>query len=483
MGAAPLSAAVGCADSSKWQRIGMLEPKSNIFDVYEIGGLLGSGSFGQVRLCWPISEVDNNRKYAVKVVDTKGPVYAHASSFISARQEANILTSVRHPHIVELIDVFEKERWLFLVMECVSGGELFAALADPKVAVSEGCVAAVGRQLLQALRHLHEQSIVHRDVKAENILLLSNPAKTSKWHIKLIDFGLAMRMEQQPACFFRLCREQEVPIEELICGTAYYCAPEVWVNDYGPKVDVWAAGVVLYLALYGAFPYYTGDPSAIEALICDPDSHPSFQPVCKKDCPGYEVSPQARQCLVSLLEKDKENRPTAASALMQSWLQETKRSGSLALVPRPRPLGSSMAARANSVGCGGDFLAMADRPVPVAVRVKAGRAAARPPVEPDKEESRTAALEALKVRVALGSPRACKTASGSPSRSSRSPGNGNAPSFVWRSPRVQSRELEVEAAEGKIKGVPMLSWLEYDVADASLTDSDTDEGHVICTCR
>mmetsp|Transcript_75637 Transcript_75637/g.175370 ORF Transcript_75637/g.175370 Transcript_75637/m.175370 type:complete len:479 (-) Transcript_75637:253-1689(-) len=478
MGAALVGGADGRVSSSNCQLAKTSE--ANIFDLYEIGGLLGSGSFGQVRLCWSTNGQDN-RKYAVKVVDTKGAVYAHASAFLSARQEASILKSVRHPHIVELIDIFEKERWLFLVMECISGGELFAALADPKVAVSEGSVATIGRQLLQALRHLHEQNIVHRDVKAENILLISNPAKTFRWHIKLIDFGLAMRIEQQPSCFFHLCKEQEVPIEELICGTAYYCAPEVWVNDYGPKVDIWAAGVVLYLALYGTFPFYSGDQTALEALICDPDTKPPFQPVCKKECPGYEVSPQARDCLVSLLDKDMENRPTAASMLMQNWLQETRRSGSLALVPRPRLQGSTAAARAHSLGCGGDFLSMVDRPVPVAVRVKAGRAAARPPVEPDKEESRTAAFEALKVRVTGSRP--C------------SPGSnfktlpGDTPSFVWRSAKVQSRELEVGSSEaraatsGHPKALPMLSWLEYDVADATLTDSDTDEGHVICTCR
>jgi len=473
MGAAPLGPGTACAQDPAFQKPDV--SGGSIFDVYEIGGILGSGSFGQVRSCWPRGEPEEKRRFAVKVVDTKSTVYKHAASFISARQEASVLQSVHHPHIVELIDVFEKERWLFMVMECVQGGELFSALADPQVAVNEGCVATVGRQLLEALRHLHDRSIVHRDVKAENILLLTNPAKTSSWHIKLIDFGLAMRVEQPPACLFRMCREQEVPIEELICGTAYYCAPEVWVNDYGPRVDVWAAGVVLYLALYGSFPYYDGDANALEALICDPDAEPTFVPVCAKECPGYQVSPQARQCLVALLEKDEESRPTAAAALQQPWLQETKRSGSVAMLPRPRPPGMK-AARSSSAGCvakGGDQF------VPVAVRVKAGRAAARPPVDSEKEQSRTDALEALKARAARGA--GLDDCKGS--------------SFLWRTPSVTFRQLEAEpepeadsrpdSVEAVSSSLPMLSWMEHDVApaDSSLTDSDTDEGHALCACR
>jgi len=401
----------------------------------------------------------------VKVVDTKGDVYRNAAAFISARQEANILQSVRHPHIVELIDIFEKERWLFLVMEYVTGGELFTALSDPRVAVTEGCVAQVGQQLLEALKHLHTQSVVHRDVKAENILLLSDPAVSGSWHIKLIDFGLAMRIER-PACFFQMCREQEMPFEELICGTAYYCAPEVWVNDYGPKVDVWAAGVVLYLALLGQFPFYDSDPEALEALICSPDKDPSFRPSCLRENPGYQVSSPAHVCLSNLLIKAADERPDAATALMEPWLQNA-RGGS----PKKRSARTSREQTAPSRTSSVDSeLAPGDRPLPLAVRVKAGRAAARPPVEPEKEQSRTAALEALKARAAIAGP--FKSGSFSPRRGGFSR-------------RCQSRELEVDGVETMGGGNPILSWVEHDMApgDTSLTDSDLDDAATVCTCR
>ncbi|CAK0839740.1 unnamed protein product [Prorocentrum cordatum] len=108
-----------------------------------------------------------------------------------------------------------------------------------------------------------------------------------------------------------MCREQEPPLEDLVCGTAYYCAPEVWVNDYGPKVDVWAAGVVLYLALLGTFPFYDRDPNMVEVMICNMDLEPSYVSPCMKGL-GYRISGLARECLEALLVKDPGTTRTAS---------------------------------------------------------------------------------------------------------------------------------------------------------------------------
>jgi len=484
---------VGCTADAAWHRAGLAE--ATVFDVYEIGGVLGSGSFGQVRLCWPVHETEEGGKYAVKIVDSKSEVFRQATSFISARQEANILKGVRHPHIVDLIDVFEKDRWLFLVLECITGGELFTALSNPHVAVTEGCVATVGHQLFQALRYLHDQSVVHRDVKAENILLQSNPAKTSRWHIKLIDFGLAMKVEQ-PACLFRMCKEQEMPLEELICGTAYYCAPEVWVNDYSAKVDVWAAGVVLYLALHGTFPFYDHDAGVLESLICNLDKQPSFQAVCQKDHPDYKISSCAKQTLTALLNKEADLRPSASAALALPWLQPSKQKGSLTRAERspqlqPRvdwgagptllPGRTSSAASLDSGGCK-DFPMECDT-IPVKIRAKAGRAAARPPVDPNKEQSRTKALEAMKRRASIGNVGLHSKLEGC-SPMSRSSSLAD----YLRSPVCQSRELGAEAPferRGLAPSREILSLIESEAAptESSLSDSDADDGMAVCSCR
>mmetsp|Transcript_69748 Transcript_69748/g.145764 ORF Transcript_69748/g.145764 Transcript_69748/m.145764 type:complete len:542 (-) Transcript_69748:341-1966(-) len=434
---------LGCTGLASWQKATFID--STIFDVYEIGGLLGSGTFGQVRLCWPIDRLDQDEKYAVKVVDSKSELFKQATSLLSAKQEANILKGLKHRHVVELVDVYQRERWLFMVMEYVPGGEVFSALSDPDLAVSEDSVALVGRQLLLALEFLHSRSIVHRDVKAENVLLASNPKKTGTWHVKLIDFGLATRTEN-PTCYFPICRDQDLPLEELICGTAYYCAPEVWTNNYSPKVDIWAAGVIVHLALLGLFPYQTGNAAQLESLICNPDEHPTFQPACRKECPDYRISSDSRDALESLLNKNSEERPSASAALTLPFFlpaeerrrqcgtsaawgysldffrpmrsvtlsdnferssttgsQDSEEAHNRPILGGPTLLGS----RAQSEDLkkrrpSGIEACLLERLIPLPIRRKAGRLAARPEVDPNKEMSRTKALDTLRRRAVAG---------------------------------------------------------------------------------
>lgn len=494
--AAPRRPHVGCTTDKTWQSAGL--PEATIFEVYEVGNLLGSGSFGQVRKCWPLHDAHEVSQYAVKLVDTRSEVFKQTTAFISPRQEASILKAVKHPHIVGLVDVFEKERWLFLVLEYAQGGELFSALSNPELTVTEGSVAIVGRQLFSALRHLHEQRVVHRDVKAENILLTSDPAKTKKWHIKLIDFGLAMRIEQH-GCLFQMCREQEMPLEELICGTAYYCAPEVWVNDYTPKVDVWAAGVVLYMALMGTFPFYDNDAGRLEELICDPDASPSFRAVCQKECPDYQVSAGAKRAIAELLAKDADQRPYAAAALQLPWLKSSKQrrpGSSRCFEPKFREPGPNKYDTGDDEG---HQPAAEPQPIPVPIRAKAGRAAARPPVDPNKEQSRTKAFEALKRK---SSPYGSGSFTGSkatestacPMGSAISPlsshGGSDVFSDVWvgtPTSRLLGREHEsgFERKGFLPTSATVINMVEPDIApdDISFSDSDIDDLSAVCSCR
>eukprot|EP00927_Polykrikos_kofoidii_P020144 TRINITY_DN19495_c0_g1_i1.p1 TRINITY_DN19495_c0_g1~~TRINITY_DN19495_c0_g1_i1.p1 ORF type:complete len:490 (+),score=70.62 TRINITY_DN19495_c0_g1_i1:56-1471(+) len=442
------SCSVSQSYSFAWESVGISEvPAATVFDVYEIDGLLGSGVFGQVRLCLPRNESDKN-KYAVKIVDTQGEVFKSAPGHISARQEASTLRLVKHPHVVELIDVFEQERWLFLVMECITGGDLFAAIADSRTIVTQSRIATVGSQLLQALNHLHERSVVHRDVKAENILLSYHPAKTSRWHVKLIDFGLAIRVAQ-PHCLFNMTCKEEGPLEECICGTAYYCAPEVWINDYGPKVDVWAAGVVLYLALFGRFPFYHGEINQLEAMICRATLAPTYAPAKANDTQNYQVCPPALRCLEALLTKDHHERLTAEQALKQTWFHSggTQVASSGAHSPNP-----------------GDLL------IPLSVRAKAGRAAMRPPMDTLKEQARTAGLEALKARADYAS---------AMSRRTKSTSRGSEESSSTAS--CSRRDIDPSDPSSVIA---ILAWEPQDLApaDTSLSDSEVEDEGAMCAC-
>merc|ERR1711937_831923 len=111
-------------------------------------------------------------------------------------------------------------------------------------------------------------------------------------------------MEEGPFMFASCGTPMMARSKNIICGTLYYCAPEVFTNCYGPKVDTWALGVMLYLAVFGCYPYYDRDPVVVENMICDQELEPSWQPVCAEEHPQYQATESACDALGALLEKD-----------------------------------------------------------------------------------------------------------------------------------------------------------------------------------
>jgi len=225
--------------------------------------------------------------------------------------------------------------------------------------------------------------------------------------------------------------------------------------------------------------------------------------VCQKECPDYKVSQSAVQTLTVLLKKDSELRPAASAALALPWLQTSKQEqskrkvSSACLQPRLSGVDSGAgptllpgrSASATSIDGGKDLSADLVEAIPVPIRAKAGRAAARPPVDPNKEHSRTRALEAMKRRASVcnGLHSKLDGFNGPASPMSRSSSIAD----YLRSPVYQSRELTAEAPERRDRGgagvAPsreILSLIENDAAsDDSLSDSDGDDGMAVCTCR
>jgi len=164
--------------------------------------------------------------------------------------EVKILTALSHPHIIQIFGTFETDQHLYLILELVTGGDLFDKIVEQKCGYSEPRARHIFSQILEAIAYLHSNNIVHRDLKPENILL----ARKGEDSIKISDFGLSRVIGE--GSFMR-----------TLCGTPQYLAPEVLGSESAPtpsqssttgydkSVDLWSLGVILYIILSGVPPF------------------------------------------------------------------------------------------------------------------------------------------------------------------------------------------------------------------------------------
>ena len=209
---------------------------------YELGDTLGTGAFAVVRLC---TLKETGDRYAMKVIEKKKFALNHGSKRTGVlMDEVRILQKLNHPHIIKIHDVYDTDKHLYLVLELVTGGDLFdKVIAQQGKGFTEARSYHIFAQMLEATSYLHSHNIVHRDLKPENILL-STPHSDD---IKLSDFGLS-----------RIVGEGSTM--KTLCGTPQYLAPEVLndqlsVRGYDKAVDMWSLGVILYVLLTGMAPF------------------------------------------------------------------------------------------------------------------------------------------------------------------------------------------------------------------------------------
>lgn len=219
---------MGISRSKYWKSTAL----EDIREKYKIGAILGVGTFGQVREC--IHET-SKQSFAVKIVE-QIPSRASWGLGSVARAEADLLASLDHPNIVHFIDVYEDSQFLYVIMERCSGGEVFEKLVAQK-RFSEIEVINFCRQMFSAIEYIHSLDIIHRDIKAENFLF------TADGRVKLIDFGLAVRV-----------RSRKQLLTDVV-GSPQYIAPEMLHHKYSFPVDMWSAGVLLFLMIFGRYPF------------------------------------------------------------------------------------------------------------------------------------------------------------------------------------------------------------------------------------
>ena len=279
-------------------------------EYYTIGRKLGTGNFAKVVLATlkadrgvAATKLKAGQEVAIKVM--KKPSSRSAVERLAMlRAEVEILRSMNHPNVVTLYEVFESQTKLYLVMELLTGGELFDRIVGMGK-YSEEDARYFTFKLLNAVLYLHDRQICHRDLKPENILLASQEENAE---LKISDFGLS-----------KVAASDEL-LMSTRCGTPGYVAPEVLTQErgsggrrYGTACDMWSVGVIVYILLCAAPPFYGKTDAEMNRKI----RSGSFR---FPDKYFKSISAEAKDFICRLLTVDPAARMSAAEALQHEWI-------------------------------------------------------------------------------------------------------------------------------------------------------------------
>ncbi|XP_013708096.2 CBL-interacting serine/threonine-protein kinase 17-like isoform X1 [Brassica napus] len=263
---------------------------------YELGRTLGEGNSAKVKIA---TDIVSGQSFAVKIIDKSRTSRLNVPFQI--KREIRTLKVLKHPNIVRLHEVLASKTKIYMVLECVAGGDLFDRIVRFMYTVSKGKLSETeGRkmfqQLIDGISYCHNKGIFHRDLKLENVLLDENG------HIKITDFGVSAVPQH-----FR-----EDGLLHTTCGSPNYVAPEVLANKGydGAASDIWSCGVILYAILTGCLPF---DDTNL-AVLC--------RKIVKGDPPIPRwLSPGAKTMIKRMLDPNPVTRMTVASIMGNDWFR------------------------------------------------------------------------------------------------------------------------------------------------------------------
>ena len=290
---------------------------------YKYGRLIGQGAFGKVNLGLNIL---TGRIVAVKSFD-KNNSELTGDNMKKIKYETDLMKKLNHPNITKILEMFEDEKYFLIIMEYINGGNLFSFVKKRRK-LSEKTAKFLFRQIILGIKYIHEQNIVHRDIKLENLLIDLNN------NVKICDFGIGRKITSKNQLLFDQC------------GTLMYMAPEILLSTKekgyeGFPVDIWSAGISLYIMLSGTLPFnYKNKKNGEEENEENEDEEESISDKSKKnDDDNFElqysivykepkhiekISDEARDLLKGLLNKDPKKRLTCEQILNHPWLYNFK---------------------------------------------------------------------------------------------------------------------------------------------------------------
>jgi len=269
---------------------------NRVEELYRVGDEIGRGAFSVVKRA---VQKKAGEEVAIKFIEKK---FVDKQDLMLLAREIDIMKKVDHANVLKLREVFETDNTIALVMELVTGGELFYKIVE-KGNYSEKDAANIVAQMINGVEYLHGEGIAHRDLKPENLLCSGDGQDGYKpFRVVIADFGLSKIFDSGEAL-------------ETSCGTPDYVAPEVITAEgsYDKSVDMWSCGVITYVLLCGFSPFLSSTQTGLFEKIIK----------CEYDFPDPEwtnISEEAKDFIRHLLVKDPNQRWTAKQCKDHPWL-------------------------------------------------------------------------------------------------------------------------------------------------------------------